>query len=298
MKQQPADFEAQVQRHALRLGSRPLEELEREVAAKRCAWLEQTLPRLQHGRLADRPLRPRLAFELLFFDYMGLADRDLCILTDTPTEIAWSSENPCPTLEACGRLGRDTRVVCRRVYEKSTQAFLSRLDPALRFLRDYWAIRPYAAGCRERIVRVDFPAMMRRAIAEAQQSRREGNKGYGAVIAVGERVVAQAHDTAVTGHDPSLHAEVNAIRAAVRVMEDSDLCGAVLFSTCEPCPMCAALAVWANLTTVVFGASIAETAARGKARILVPASEIIGRGPALIDIVPGVLASECLALYE
>jgi tRNA(Arg) A34 adenosine deaminase TadA len=234
---------------------------------------------------------------MLFFEYMGLAERDLRILRDTPTEIAWSSENPCPTLKACGRLGLDTRVVCRRVYEKSTQAFLSTLDPELRFVRDYTAIRPQAPGCRERIVRVDFPALMRLAIAEARQSRREGNKGYGAVVAVGDRILAHAHDTAVTEHDPSLHAEVNAIRAAVRATGDADLCGAVLFSTSEPCPMCAGLAVWANLTTVAYGASIEETAARGTVRIHIPARDIIARGPAMIEVLPGVLAAECLALY-
>ena len=42
---------------------------------------------------------------------------------------------------------------------------------------------------------------------------------------------------------------------------------------------------------------VAETAARGKVRILVPAAEIIGRCPAVIDVVPGVFAEECLALY-
>jgi tRNA(Arg) A34 adenosine deaminase TadA len=289
------EFETQVERHVARLRSRPLGQLEREVAAKRCAWLERELPRLR-PRLASPP--PRLAFELLFFEYMRLAERGLRILSDTPTEIAWLSQNPCPTLEACGRVGLDTRVVCRRVYEKSTQAFLSKLDPALRFVRDYTAIRPQAQGCRERIVRVDFPAMMRLAIEEARRSRQEGNKGYGAVISLGDSVLAQAHDTAVTTRDPSLHAEVNAIRAAVRATGDADLCGAILFSTCEPCPMCAALAVWANVTTIVFGASIEATAARGKTRILVPARDIIARGPAMIEVVPGILAPECLALYE
>ena len=101
-------------------------------------------------------------------------------------------------------------------------------------------------------------------------SRQESNKGYGVVVALGDRILAQAHDTAVTARDPSLHAEVNAIRAAIRATGDPDLCGAVLFSTCEPCPMCAALAVWANLTTLVFGATIAETAARGRREFSCP----------------------------
>jgi tRNA(Arg) A34 adenosine deaminase TadA len=229
---------------------------------------------------------------------MELAEADLPILAESEGEIVWTSRNPCPTLEACRRLGLDTRIVCRRAYEKPTQAFLSTLDPELRFIRDYREIRSHASACAECIVRVNFEATMRLAVAEAHQSRQEGNKGYGAVVVRGDRILARAHDTAVTEQDPSLHAEVNAIRQAVRATGETDLCGAVLFSTCEPCPMCASLAVWANLTTIVFGASIAETAALGKARILVSAAEIIARGPSMIDIVPGVLSEECLALYR
>lgn len=70
----------------------------------------------------------------------------------------------------------------------------------------------------------------------------------------------------LTDRDPSLHAEVTA--------------------------------VWANVTAIVFGASIAEPAARGKTRILGPATDIIARGPAMIAVVPGALAEEGLALYR
>jgi tRNA(Arg) A34 adenosine deaminase TadA len=292
-----AAFAQRIATQVQRLTDQALGEIEREVAAKRRAWVAQNRHRVE-ARLSSERISPRLAFELLFFDYMGLAEADLPILSETPTEIIWSSRNPCPTLEACQRLRLDTRVVCRRVYEKSTQAFLTMLDPELRFLRDYDEIRPYAPGCRERIVRLDLESMMRLAIAEARQSRQEGNKGYGAVVALGNRVLAQAHDTTARDRDPSLHAEVNAIRLAVRALGDGDLCGAVLVSTCEPCPMCTSLAVWANLTTIVFGASITDTAARGRTRILVPAAAIIARGPTIIDVVPAVLADECLALYS
>ncbi len=292
-----ADFNDQVRRHISRLKTQSLADLERDVAVKRRSWLVREWPRLGSA-YKRRPVRPRLAFELLFFEYMRIEPQDLPILMDTLAEIAWSSENPCPTLAACAELGVDTRLVCRRVYEKSTQIFLSQLDPELRFFRDYSAIRPHASGCRERIIRVDFAAMMRTAIAEARRSRQEGNKGYGALVVLGDRILAQAHDTATTDRDPSLHAEVNAILAAIRATGDPDLCGTILVSTCEPCPMCAALALWANVTTIVFGASIAETAARGKARINIPASEIIERGPAMVEVVPGILAPECLSLYE
>ena len=228
---------------------------------------------------------------------MGLRPEDLPILQENETEIVWASQNACPTLAACGRLGLDTRVVCRKAYEKSTQAFVSAIDPELRFLRNYRQIRPYADRCEERIVRVDFRRMMGIAIAEAHASLAEGNKGYGAVAALGNCIVARAHDTAVSQRNPSLHAEVNALRATAAVLSDGNLCGVVLFSTCEPCPMCSSLAVWFNVSAIVYGASIEETVARGKSRIRLSAREVIDRSPVMMEVYGGVLRQECLELY-
>jgi tRNA(Arg) A34 adenosine deaminase TadA len=229
---------------------------------------------------------------------MGLSPDDLPIVSETDTEIVWQSANPCPTLEAVKALGLDTRTVCRAAYEKSTQAFVSQIDPQLRFLRSYEEIRPHADHCREMIVRVDFEAMMRVALEEAMVSRRESNKGYGAVVALGQRILSCAHDTALTQRDPSLHAEVNAIQQAMQVLDDRNLSGAILFSTCEPCPMCSSLAVWANLTTIVYGASIRETAQLNKARIHVSADQIVEKSPVMLEVIDGVLREECLALYH
>lgn len=282
-------FDEQVAFQVERLRTKSLAEIERETIEKREAWW--------NARGSASNATPRSAFEALFFDYMGLAPEDLPVQSESDDEIVWASRNPCPTLEACRQLGLDTRVVCKKAYEKSTQAFVSRIDPQLRFLRDYTVIRPWADHCLERIARVPFEEHMRTAIEEARASRREGNKGYGAVAVLGRRVLAQGHDTAVTAKDPSLHAEVNVLRQACHALGSADLSGVVLFSTCEPCPMCSSLAVWANVSAIVFGASAAETAARGKLRILVPAQEIVERSPVRVEIVSGVLREECLALY-
>lgn len=178
----------------------------------------------------------------------------------------------------------------RRLYRVSTRK-------QLRFLRDYGEIRPWSHHCLERIVRIPFEAMMRLAVEEARQSRRERNKGYGAVAVRGRRVLTRTHDTAVFQKEPSLHAEVNAIRQATRVLNDDNLSDIILFSACEPCPMCSSLAVWVNLSAIVFGASIEQTAAKGKSRILVPAREIMKRSPVTIEILQGMLEQECLSLY-
>jgi tRNA(adenine34) deaminase len=286
-------FELKVQQQVGRLQRISFREIEAQVTRKRLDWLAVNLPT---AGLPEHP-SPRQAFEYLFFDYMQLSPADLPVLSESGAEIVWRSLNPCPTLEAAHRLGLDTRQVCRAAYEKSTQAFLSQLDPQLRFLRSYDQIRPYADHCLERIVRVDFAERMNLALEEARLSRQEGNKGYGAVVVLGDRLLAAAHDTAVMQRDPSLHAEVNAIRRAVQVLGDPNLSGAVLFSTCEPCPMCASLAVWANLTAIVFGVSIEETVQLGRSRIRVSASEIAARSPVQVEVIGGVLGEACRTLY-
>jgi tRNA(adenine34) deaminase len=287
-------FEERVAKAVAQLQSMKPRALEAASASARLSWLEENAHRLD---LPD-PVTPRFVYKTLFFDKMGLRPEDLPVLSETPSEIVWSSRNPCPTLEACLRLELDTRQVCRAVNEKPTQAFVSWFDPHLRFLRDYEWLRPRFDGCCERILRVDFEGLMRPAIEEALLSRESGNKGYGAVVALGNRILATAHDTAATEGDPSLHAEVNAIRLAIRSSGDANLSGAILFSTCEPCPMCSSLAVWANLSAIVFGVSIEETSRLGKARIRVSASEIAEQAPTLIEVLGHVLHDECLELYD
>lgn len=75
-------------------------------------------------------------------------------------------------------------------------------------------------------------------------------------------LVAQAHDTVMAMGDPTSHAEVNAIREASRKLQSLSLRGCMLYSTCEPCPMCMSACIWAEIDTVVFGASTMEDADR------------------------------------
>ena len=147
-------FQSQVERQVTRLQSESWEEIERQVAQKRVAWLRENSQAARLRTDLGAHPSPRQAFELLFFEYMRLSPTDLVVISETPVEIVWRSQNPCPTLEAAQRLGLDTRLVCREVYQRSTQAFLSELDSQLRFSRSYEEIRPYATYCLERIIRV------------------------------------------------------------------------------------------------------------------------------------------------
>ena len=207
-------FAKKVRRTVAQLQEESFHAIASGITRNRLAWLDRTLP----GKAGDRDFTPRQVYELLFFEHMGLERDELPVISESPDEIIWLSRNPCPLLEACLTLGLDTRKVCRPVNEKATQAFVSRINPQLRFHRSYEAIRPYAEHCQERIIRTDLNTFMRIAIGEAEIARAEGNRGDGAVVAFAGRIIGQAHDTAITERDPSLHAEASAIRQAVRAM--------------------------------------------------------------------------------
>jgi tRNA(adenine34) deaminase len=288
-----ASFELKVREQVERLKRSPLAEIEREVAGKRIAWFQpgDTLPGM------DSLPTPREAYEMLFFKYMGVAEADLPVVIEAGGEIVWLSRNPCPTLEACRELGMDTRQVCRAAYEKSTQAFVSQIDPQLRFMRSYREIRPYAEHCREWIVRVDFEAVMEAAIQEALIAKEEGSPPGGAVVALGNEIIGRGHNTMLIGNETGGHAEVSAIRAAVCWTGDSNLSGAILFSTCEPCPMCASLAARANLTAIVYGISMEQKARMENASAHPPAREASEDSPVMLEVIGGVLEERCRSLY-
>ena len=75
-------------------------------------------------------------------------------------------------------------------------------------------------------------------------------------------LIAQAYDSVMREKDPTCHGEVNAIRKAVKKIGSHSLKGFTLYSTCEPCSMCMSTSIWAEIETVVFGATVNEDASQ------------------------------------
>jgi guanine deaminase len=90
--------------------------------------------------------------------------------------------------------------------------------------------------------------------------RNEGGP-FGAVVVHKGRVVARAHNRVIKTHDPTAHAEVQAIRRASKKLGRFDLSDCEVYSTCEPCPMCLAALYWAKVRRVYYGCG-QEDAAR------------------------------------
>ena len=97
--------------------------------------------------------------------------------------------------------------------------------------------------------------------------------------------------------DTSSHAEVRAIRAATKKLKKLSLSGYTLYTTCEPCPMCMANALWAGLDRVVYGATIGD-AAKHCNQIYVYAKDMIQKSDLVCEVVGPVAREECVAIFE
>ena len=116
----------------------------------------------------------------------------------------------------------------------------------------------------------------------------------GAVLVLGERVLARAANRPISGCDPTAHAEIEALRAGARALGSYRLTDTVLYVTLEPCLMCAAAMVHARVRRVVFGAWDARAGAAGS---MLDAFALPGLNHR-VDVFGGVLQEECGALLK
>ena len=120
--------------------------LNEDSIRRRTAWFEANRGRFAF--LADDPVRAAYALLLARF---GIAAEEAPIIYTDESRIIFHSQNFCPTLEACNRLGLDTRYVCKRLNEDATNRLIQLIDPRLRFSRNYEYLRPYSPFCEEMI---------------------------------------------------------------------------------------------------------------------------------------------------
>jgi tRNA(adenine34) deaminase len=153
MQHDDEGYEQRIQRTAgqLRACNGDYGRIHEELERKRQAWWEAN-----HATLRLSGPLPRQAYTMFLLQHLGLDPAEVPVVYEDERSIVWRSFNFCSMLEACIRLGLDTRQVCREGTEESVGRLIARLDPRLRFSRDYAnGIRPYAPYCEERIDLVD-----------------------------------------------------------------------------------------------------------------------------------------------
>ena len=94
---------------------------------------------------------------------------------------------------------------------------------------------------------------MMRAIALSEKNIESGGGPFGAVIVKEDRIIGEGRNSVVSCNDPTAHAEIVAIRQACSTIQSYDLSGSVIFTSCEPCPMCLSAIWWSRIDKIYFG---------------------------------------------
>ncbi|MCX4259266.1 MAG: nucleoside deaminase [Muribaculaceae bacterium] len=95
--------------------------------------------------------------------------------------------------------------------------------------------------------------LMRKAIELSIENIASGGGPFGAVITRDGEIIATGVNRVTSEHDPTSHAEVNAIRNACRKLNTFDLAGCEIYTSCQPCPMCLGAIYWAHIDKIYYG---------------------------------------------
>jgi tRNA(adenine34) deaminase len=136
---------------------------------------------------------------------------------------------------------------------------------------------------------------MQLAIEEARKSQTP----FGAVIVSEDQVIERSGNTVHTAHDPTCHAEVNAIRKLTQRFGNASPAGTyTLYTTCEPCAMCAATCLWAGIRHIVYGVGMDDFDDSNPNMIDIRCEDVFKRSPGNYTIEGGLLREDCQQLHK
>ncbi len=130
---------------------------------------------------------------------------------------------------------------------------------------------------------------MKLALTLAQEAALAGEVPVGAVVVKDGEIMGRGYNAPICGHDPSAHAEMQAIRAAAQKLGNYRLNGCTLYVTLEPCAMCSGVIQHARISRLVFGAADPKTGACGSVVNLMAEQKLNHH----CEVAGGVMADEC-----
>ncbi|ELZ10513.1 CMP/dCMP deaminase zinc-binding protein [Natrinema thermotolerans DSM 11552] len=140
---------------------------------------------------------------------------------------------------------------------------------------------------------------VRRAIDLAESAVENGNTPFGSLLVVDDAVVRTAENTTLTDDDVSAHPEFKLARWAARELEPAERAACTMYTSTEPCPMCASAIVYAGLDRVVYSVPVDSLAGiRDDGVIEIPCAEVLERADADTSVDGPVLEDEGLELHE
>ena len=135
---------------------------------------------------------------------------------------------------------------------------------------------------------------MQRALELACKAEEEGEVPVGALVISTDQCIGEGWNRPVASHDPSAHAEIQALRAAAAKMNNYRLPGTTLYVTLEPCVMCAGAIIQARVSRVVFGARDPKAGAAGSVFDVLNSNKLNHR----VELTGGIMEAECATLLQ
>ena len=146
------------------------------------------------------------------------------------------------------------------------------------------------------MVSQDDLTFIRRAIALSQHAVEEGNGPYGALLVHENKILIEGWNKTNTLKDKTLHAEMDVLRQAYGALSQSIISKATLYSSTEPCAMCAGGLYWSGVKRVVFGCSIDREVSITKGALHIPCAFILDAKPDM-DVCGPVLEDEAAQVH-
>ncbi len=138
---------------------------------------------------------------------------------------------------------------------------------------------------------------MQSAIDICKEGIKNGQTPFGAVIVKDGKIISKTHNQVWQTTDITAHAEIKAIQEACKNINSVNLSGAIIYSTCEPCPMCFSAIHWANIDTIVYGAEIEDAKEVGFNELSISNIQMKELGNSNVKIIKNILQNRCKELF-
>jgi tRNA(Arg) A34 adenosine deaminase TadA len=143
---------------------------------------------------------------------------------------------------------------------------------------------------------------LRHAIALAARARENGNHPFGSIVVAADGRVVEGMNTVVTETDPTGHAETNVVRLAAGILSIDELHASTLYTSTEPCAMCAGAIHWAGIPRVVYALGEDDLRAMvpaqgGEPTLTLPCRDVFAAGGGRVDVAGPALHDEAVAVH-
>lgn len=134
-------------------------------------------------------------------------------------------------------------------------------------------------------------------IARAEEAAADGDHPFAAMLVLGDEILLEGRNTVVSTNDPTAHGEMSLLRRAFATLPSEKIAASTLYSSMEPCAMCAGAIYWAGIGRVVFGCSAERLAQLAGKRLTMSCRAVFATGTRAMEVEGPLLEAEAEKIH-